>query len=284
MQTEEISHLYADFGLDPHVLPQFELLVADGRITQEYADQVIAERRAAGLPMNPAELQPRPEPLVEALTWVAEFGGPEIRSIYITDGEISYRAMPWRWRTGSSGYCSFTSHFHGINNEHTGWLSLDKHYKGGITWSYTKILSSSPRTDKAGDDLVTITASAECPSVDEAIDMALDWEFDAVTLGNGDTLYRTGIKTWKSIGINPVEIKDQSELRADMPWYWTCASEVIKPLQACTAFSSLEGAEPTREQAIERATSAVDRVIAVCRFIVAKHDMDKLLAPSGERV
>ncbi|MES2879166.1 MAG: hypothetical protein V4713_12150, partial [Pseudomonadota bacterium] len=65
----------SNFGLDPYVLPQFDLLVEDGAITKEYADQVIAERQAAGLPMTPGELKPRPFPLVEALHWVSENGG-----------------------------------------------------------------------------------------------------------------------------------------------------------------------------------------------------------------
>ena len=223
-----------------------------------------------------------PEPLLEGMAWLAERGGPAIRGLG-QEGRISYRGVEWEWSQNSCG-SDFTCVFLDSNQVQTGWVTVDKADQGGVFWWHVKVLSRTPRTDCLGDALVTIAADGWCATVDEAIDTALAWDFDAVQLGNGDTLYRTGLKSWKSLGANRIDIRDIGESSRDAltPWFWSCECAEIAPLLAFSMSPHLEGRETTREQAIERAANAVDSFIAACRSLVAKHDADRLVAVRGE--
>ena len=228
-----------------------------------------------------------PEPLVEGMAWLAERGGPAIRGLG-QEGRISYRGVEWKWCQNSCG-SDFTCVFLDSNKVLTGWVSLNKAAKGGVFWRHVKVLSRTPRTDHLvhlDDALVTIAAQDWCATVDEAMDTALAWDFEAVELSNGDTLYRTSLKSWESIGTNRIDIRDIGEFSRDelKPWFWSCECAEIAPLLAfCTSMSTrLEGNETSREQAIERAANAVDSFIAACRSVVAKHDADRLVAVRGE--
>lgn len=68
----------SDFWFDPYAIPQYDLLVKEGRITQAEADEYRTLREEAGLPMTFADLEPRPEPVLPAFEWVAKAGGPKI--------------------------------------------------------------------------------------------------------------------------------------------------------------------------------------------------------------
>ena len=229
-----------------------------------------------------------PEPLQEGLAWLAECGGPVISGLG-QEGRISYRGVEWKWRHFPTGSSDFSSVFLDCNKVLTGWVSLNKAAKGGVFWRHVKVLSRTPRTDHLvhlGDALVTIAAQDWCATVDEAMDTALAWDFEAVELSNGDTLYRTGLKSWESIGTNRINIENVEGFSRDelKPWFWGCNCAEIAPLLAfCTSTSTrLEGNETSREQAIERAANAVDSFIAACRSVVAKHDADRLKAVRGE--
>ena len=228
-----------------------------------------------------------PEPLVEGMAWLAERGGPAIRGLG-QEGRISYRGVEWEWSQNSCG-SDFTCVFLDSNRVQTGWVTVDKTDQGGVFWWHVKVLSRTPRTDHLvhlGDALVTIAAQDWCATVDEAMDTALAWDFEAVELSNGDTLYRTGLKSWESIGTNRINIENVEGFSRDelKPWFWGCNCAEIAPLLAfCTSTSTrLEGNETSREQAIERAANAVDSFIAACRSVVAKHDADRLKAVRGE--
>jgi len=228
-----------------------------------------------------------PEPLLKGMAWLAERGGPAIRGSG-REGRISYRGVEWRWCLSSAGP-DFNCFLRDSDQALIGWVSLDKAAKGGVFWRHVKVLSKAPRTDHLGDDLVTIGAEGECATVDEAVDMALAWDFDALQLSNGDTLYRTGLNSWQSLGANRIDIRNIGESSRDAlkPWRWSCNCAEIAPLLEFCLSTDLEGREITREQAIERAAGAVDSFIAACRSFLAKHDADKLMAVTmagkGER-
>jgi hypothetical protein len=228
-----------------------------------------------------------PEPLLKGMAWLAERGGPAIRGSG-REGRISYRGVEWKWCVTSAG-SDFTCGLRGSDQELTGWVSLYAAAQGGVFWRHLKIFSCAPRTDHLGHDLVTIGADGECATVDEAVDMALAWDFDALQLSNGDTLYRTGLNSWQSLGANRIDIRNIGESSRDVlkPWRWSCNCAEIAPLLEFCLSTDLEGRETTREQAIERAAGAVDSFIAACRSFLAKHDADELwlsrMAGKGER-
>ena len=215
-----------------------------------------------------------PEPLVEGMAWLAERGGPAIRGLG-QEGRISYRGVEWEWCLTSAGP-DFNCFLRDSNQALIGFVSLYAAAQGGVLWMYIKYVKV--------DDDVTIVAEGECATVDEAIDTALAWDFEAVQLGNGDTLYRTGLNSWQSLGANRIDIRNIGESSRDAlkPWRWSCNCAEIAPLLEFCLSTYLEGRETTREQAIERAANAVNSFIAACRSVVAKHDADRLKAVRGE--
>jgi hypothetical protein len=100
-QPEDLEHDArlgdSSFWFDPHTIPQYDLLVRDGRITAQEAQQLRADRAAAGLPMTFAELQPRPHP---AFAWVAATGGPVVTQEQERVNIDGHVWTAWAWDVG----------------------------------------------------------------------------------------------------------------------------------------------------------------------------------------
>ncbi len=267
------------FGLDPHVLPQFDWLVSQGRITREFADSVIEQRRQAGLPMTPEELQPRPDPLVPSMTWVKEFGGPEIRSQSEQSGNVFFLGRKWSWRSYSQELPGdMTTHLDTADGEHAGWITLDfLKTNTSVRWARTQILDRRPRTE-ASRGLLTVSAHGTAASVEEAVTQALAWEF-AQHHSNECTWYQAGQSTW----IVPDWEKNTEMLVRAMPehfeyrgrtavWYWESSPVALLAFLDLMQIHQLSGYASSQEEAMIEASSAYTKVIAGAQQLVGDVD------------
>lgn len=97
----------SSFWFSPYSIPQYELLVKQGRVSPEDAERFKADREAMGLPMRFAELKPRPHPAFE---WLVRAGGP----IVSHDGErVDLDGEDWSarvWSTLPDGPGELTHH------------------------------------------------------------------------------------------------------------------------------------------------------------------------------
>lgn len=244
--TTENFEIDLDFGLDPYVLPRFDLLVADGRITREFADQVIAARREAGLPMTPGELQARPEPLVEALAWVKELGGPEIRASSQGEGSVSIQDLKWHWWTCSTESTALTTHVH-KDGEHLGWISLFAGTSNScVQWAHYKILDRKPGKELGIEVLLGIKAKGNAADFYAALTDALAWEFTQVSVA-GHTWYRTSDKSWSVPGWSgnemAVRMIDEFSLSSGRAasWLWESSPTRLKEFLDLLAIHRLSG-------------------------------------------
>lgn len=277
--TNEDFELDLNFGLDPHVLPRFDLLVADGRITRDYADQVISARREAGLPMTPEELQPRPDPLVPSMTWVKEFGGPEIRSQSEQRGDVNFQGREWHWNSYSSQPPGeMTTHLHTPDGGHAGWINLQFiTATPSVCWTHSKILDHRPRSD-AGRDVLTVSAQGTAASFEEAVKQALAWEFLQLH-SNECTWYQTGQNTWvvpdwsKSTAMLVRPMREPFEYRGrTAAWYWESSPVALRAFLDLMQIHQLQGYASSQEEAMVEAISAYAKVIAGAQQLVGDVD------------
>ena len=265
------------FGLDPYVLPQFELLVAEGKITPEYADQMIVARRQAGLPMTPSELQPRPEPLVDGLVWVKALGGPEIRASSQSNGSVLIQDLDWRWQTYSSGYTELTTHFV-QDGKHLGWISL---YPGSsnscVHWSHYKILDRRPDEVRGNDVFLSVEANGQSSDFFAALNDALAWDFVQVSAA-GQTWYRTSDKSlcvpgWGGAEMN-VRMVDGFTLSSGLTasWIWESRPSRLSEFISLLGILNLSGYAATQEEAMADASGVIFKVLAAAHQLVGDVD------------
>lgn len=276
--TNELSELEAGFGLDPYALPRFDWLISQGRITRELADSVIEQRRRAGLPMTPEELQPRPDPLVPSMTWVKEFGGPEIRSQSDNRGDVVFQGREWHWNSYSSQHPGeMTTHLHTPDGGHAGWIKLQFITSTqSVYWTHSKILDHRPR--EVGRDVLTVSAEGTAASVEEAVTQALAWEFLQLH-SNEYTWYQTGQNTWvvpdwsKSRAMLVRPVRKPFEYRGrTVAWYWESSPVALRAFLDLMQIHQLEGHASSQEEAMVEASSAYTKVIAGAQQLVGDVD------------
>jgi hypothetical protein len=278
--TEDILDIDASFGLDPHVLPQFDLLVADGRITREFADKVIAERCAAGLPMTLSDLQPRPAPRIQALSWVADFGGPEICSDDHTQGTIEVAGLEWSWyiytHTSAAG---LTCHLHDSEGKHTGWLELSQSYtKKDLIWKHTKILDRRPAVTAHQHDLKTVSTGGHSTNFYSAIEDVMGWVFQTKDFA-GHVWYRTEKGRWAvpawEYG-NALEVFSlQDPIERDgrtQSCVWKSKPTCLHDFMQTVGIQDLSGFASCDEEGMTAAVGAVDKVIGAAKALVGDVD------------
>lgn len=271
--------LEVGFGLDPYVLPRFDWLVSQGRITRELADSLIEQRRKAGLPMTPEELQPRPDPLVSSMAWVKEFGGPEIRSQSEQRGDVFFQGRDWNWSSYfSKSPGEMTTHLLTPGGGHAGWLTLQfSSSPPCVRWTHTKILDHRPG-QKTGEDLLRVSAHGAASNFEEAVAQALDWEF--LQLHSNECIwYRTGLSTW----VVPDWDKGTAMLVRPMPehfeyrgrtaaWYWESSPVPLRAFLDLMQIPQLNGYASSQEEAMVEASSAYSKVIAGAQKLVGDVD------------
>lgn len=276
--SNEDFELDLNFGLDPHVLPQFDLLVADGRITREYADQVISARREAGLPMTPEELQPRPDPLVPSMTWVKEFGGPEIRSQSDNSGDVVFQGREWHWNSYSSKHPGeMTTHLHTPDGLHAGWIKLEFITAAqSVCWTHSKILDHRPR--EIGRDVLTVSAAGTAASVEEAVTQALAWEFLQMH-SDECTWFQAGQSTWvvpdwdRGTAMLVRPMREPFEYRGrTAAWYWESSPVALRAFLELMDLRQLQGYASSQEEAMVEASSAYTKVIAGAQQLIGDVD------------
>lgn len=275
---EDRYSLEAGFGLDPYVLPQFDWLVSQGRITREFADAVIAQRRQAGLPMTPEELQPRPDPLVPSMAWVKEFGGPEIRSQSEQSGNVVFLGRKWSWRSYSQELPGdMTTHLNSTDGEHAGWITLSFiTSEKSVCWTHSKILDRRPGETRC--DLLTVSAHGTVESVEDAVAQALAWEF-AQLQSNECTWYQTGQSRWVvpdwETGTEMLvrAIPEHFEYRGrTVAWYWEARPVALLEFFDLMQINQLNGYASSQEEAMVEASSAYTKVIAGAQQLVGDVD------------
>jgi len=277
LQFEEVSEPWLEpgFGLDPYVLPQFDLLVADGKITREFADQVIAERRAAGYAMTPAELQPRPVPVDPKFEWLSRAGGPTIRE---SDEHVTLGDRVWRLdRYTSSNDGRLNVHVR--NAPRHCWYTLEKSsYPAGsaeVRWKVTQIIWSDPVAEESGTK-VFVDASSTAKSVDDAIKDAFAFPLEP-EMRNGMEWYDGGKGEFvAAVDGDKVTIQDMRKpehmLSEDHQWLWKRRAESIQELTDCLGIYEVSGWAATREKAESDAVQVIDKVKAVAARLVGDVD------------
>lgn len=262
--VEEDLTLDPHFGLDRYVLPQFDLLVADGRITREFADLVIAERKALGYPMTPDELEVRPGKIVEGMAWVSEHGGPEITAYGDTDGKVQIGDNEWRWSVYGGFRGDLTAHMYGADGEHQGWCTLSKGEAGQVRWSRHLIVQSRPAATPqvaGANENRMVMASGVGSSVGEAIAASLGWDFSP-QYHHGYTWYRTSSENLAVATFDEqIEIQKTSYPFDGLDWIWTYSSAELAPLlDVIGQGSQVKGWAASQDAAVSAAAGASERV------------------------
>ena len=192
----------SDFWYDAHSIPQYELLVREGRVTQEQADMHRRGRAEMGLPMTFAELKPRPHP---RFTWLLAAGGPSITG----DGErIEIDGRQWRASAWSTDDRPGTLSHYDELEEKDGYLHRELHTphekKEGVRWSASYKL---PAHDKR-----YARVSGQADTFSEAMAQVLAVDFHAGQAWGGTTWYPNEYSGW-------IAVVDDNELTvAYHPW------------------------------------------------------------------
>lgn len=276
MNDENFLSIDINFGLDPHVLPRFDLLVAEGKITREFADKVIEARKTAGLPMSPSELKLRPEPLVEGLTWVSEFGGPEIRSDS-EKGTIAIDDVEWRYWAHSPHYPSeLTHHLLDDAGNHTGWITIRKQSES-VYWEHTKVLERKPSLKSGTNVLKTVRTFDSESNIHSAITKAINNEFTTKDYGNY-VWYKTDKDRWEVPGWSCTEYsvkKLATPISRDEHtffYHWEAAPEHLSHFMNTVGISALSGFAASKEEAMSEALEAGVKVIGAAKALVGDLD------------
>lgn len=238
------------FWFDPFAIPQYELLVKEGHISQELADQYQQQRLEMGLPMTFEEMEARPAPEFE---WLRTAGGPAVaghNDVVILDGE--------HW-TGQcySGMGKLTYH---PPMENGGYLSyeISKPYsdkEGVVRWEASFKVSDGIYARSLGfaatfgDALAAVRQQVFTPEV-----MAdLKW----FPCG------RDGKTSWVAAGPDGEEIELRKlDLDPDRQWFWEyglAENSTLRRLACLFDGTALKGWAGTRELAITQALAAHDQ-------------------------
>lgn len=163
---DEIRHnlCSSEFWFSPHVIPQYDLLVAQGLLGSQEANEYQALRRRAGLAMDIEEVRPHPCP---ELAWVAAAGGPSLQL-----GEpFDAAGIVWSARYASPG----TTPLNACDTcAPGGYLdrSVRPHWEGkGFVWSVTWKLPDT------GDSNIYARSSGLSPSLHDALRHAVEHRF-----------------------------------------------------------------------------------------------------------
>lgn len=241
------------FWFDPFSIPQYELLVKEGHITQEQADEYRSLRQASGLPMTFEELKARPCPEFE---WLLAVGGPSLaknNDVVDLDGER------WVGKTyaGQPGILTY-------------YPSLEK--DGFLSYEIRK-----PHSDKEGvhweanfkvphGDRVYARSNGQAVTFAEALAVLRQQTFQPEPIAGllGYPCGRNG-QGWVTAGPNGGEISlTPCGITSGLPWrweYWLPENSVLWRLARMFGENKFQGYAATREVAITDALRAEDQVL-----------------------
>jgi len=238
----------SDFWYDPDTIPQYELLVRDGRVTQEEADMHRQGRAEMGLAMTFAELQARPHP---RFAWLREAGGPSLAGSGDTV-EIDGR----RWRADA-----WSNDDRPGNLEHhdklpdDGYLrrQLSKpHDKPGVRWDATFKLP--------GHERAYARVGGHADTFQEALARVVGVDFGLVQTWGGATWYPHGTGWLAVVDGSEVSIAHWAHI-ADETGRWRWASEppegaVTRRMAVLFGNYCLAGYAATQDAAVSAALAA----------------------------
>lgn len=200
----------SDFWYDPHTIPQYDLLVRDGRVTQEEADMHRKGRAEMGLPMAFAELQPRPH---RRFAWLVDVGGPSITG----DGDaVELDGQRWvgnAWGTDDRpGSLNRYDHITGADDEYLHRELSKPNQKDGVSWEATYKVP--------GADKVYARVRGDAPTFAEALTAVCAVDFQAVQHWAGHTWYPNGQGWLAVVDGNTVTITRWTAVDAAREWRW----------------------------------------------------------------
>ncbi len=213
------------FWFSEDVIPQYELLVEQGKVSREEAERSRALRAAMGLPMTIAELdailQKQGSEIHPAVTWLHEVGGPAVsrHEFDSTDSAIlgfeikvagaTWRVDTWKVLRGYSQHAWISRRREVLGGrEHTE-LGPPADGKPGLYWSVTL----------TGEGLPYVLRNGRAEGLAQALTAIEGVDFTPQTIG-GMTLYRGADDEARWVAVyegDQVEFHSTSE----GPWRWT---------------------------------------------------------------
>ncbi len=192
----------SDFWYDPHTIPQYDLLVRDGRVTQEEADTHRRGRAEMGLPMTFEDLKPRPHP---RFAWLLAAGGPSITG----DGDrIDIDGRQWRASAWANDDRPGTLSHYDKLDEKDGYLhrELSKPHeaKEGVRWNASYKL---PARENA-----YARVYGQAVTFNDAVAQVLAVDFHAGQSWGGATWYPNEHSGWIAV------VDDNTLTAAHHPW------------------------------------------------------------------
>lgn len=239
------------FWTDPFSIPQYELLVQEGHITQEQADEYRSLRQDLGLPMTFEELKVRPSPEFE---WLLAIGGPSVarnKEVVDLDGES------WEGRsyTGQSGVLTYYPPV-----EKDGFLSYEirEPYSGkeGAHWEATFKVPHGNR--------VYARSTGHAATFAEALAKVRQQTFQPESIAGvlGYPCGLNGNQSWVAAGPDGEGVSLLPHGSPELPWRWEYdlpERSVLWRLARMFMESSFKGLAATREEAITDALNAANQ-------------------------
>ena len=248
--------LDSSFWFDEFTLPQYDYHEAQGRITQEEADQYRKLRADMGLPMDFGELKSRPDPQFE---WIYRLGGPSLGM----GCDVELEGLHWSAHAcGEHGLLRFVT-----TEVPGGYLEREvrrPHDCQGASWSATYKVP--------GAEGVYARASGKSDNFADAVRASTEVDFEPILLA-GLQFYRGG---WNSQSL--VAAFDGQELHIypgttdDAPSFrWELSlpdKSSMYRLASLFGSTSLRGHASTAEAAASDALAAMNRAMALCGEMV----------------
>jgi len=267
-EREDLSARMGDssFWYDPHTIPQYDLLVADGFVSREEADEHRRGREEMGLPMTFADLKPRPHPAFE---WLLQAGGPVVVSDDFQRLEIDGRS----WTAdnfGSSKHGKLTHHMT-VDGDDDGYevREIGKAFdtsKGEVEWSASR---------KIGTGIYARVRDC-APDFETAVRDALALSFVPTTLCGLDFLpsgygWQAGAAYLANYGGHGLEIHKWTKSSEEETWTWKLDLEkgsVLSRLAELFNAYQLGGQAATKEAAVQDAMAAATKVKLLCAELI----------------
>lgn len=257
--TVDLGARVADpqFWFDRYSIPQYDLLVTQGVVTREQADEYRQQRAAEGLPMTFDELEPRPEPVLENFLWLLEVDGPAIdhdRQTIDVDGQEWYARD-----VGSHGYL----YSHIQTSEPDGWHGLDLHKASAalptdpvkVRWEASFRVAKDVFASVSGVADTFAAAAAQAKAVDFAPEV---WNGHLLYPNdNGDGGKILVLDDGSKLSVRP------SATQGDFYWErWLPESSPFAPLLKPLGrfYGNLSGSASTRDEALAAGISVLATV------------------------
>jgi len=255
------------FWYDPHTLPQYDLLVRDGQVTQAEAERHRRGRAEMGLPMTFAELRPRPD---RRFAWLLQVGGPSIAG----DGDsVELDGQRWQGRAwGTTDDRPGTLNFYDVCGV-DGYLHRELsrstlQEKAGVRWEATYKVPDAKAVYARVHGVAT--------SFGEALAAVRAVDFQAVQSWGGHTWYPNARGWLAVVDGNTATLTRWDTVDAALTWRWELAppeNSVLSRIAELFGDYRLAGNATTQEAALSTMLGAQARLHVLAAELLEAKDL-----------